>query len=71
MGIEHDGKGAVNEELPEELDAEKLKGAADALFEKYPDKLVSLYLYVFNIQTTDGWEALTELIANDSRIAIK
>ena len=35
MEIKHDGKGSVEEELPEELDAEKLATAVDSLFEKF------------------------------------
>lgn len=70
MGIKHDGKGAVEEELPEELDEVKLKEAVDALFEKFPTDITSLYLHVFNIQTQTGWESLSKILEEDDRISI-
>ena len=49
MGIEHDDDGGV-EELPEEIDAEKLKSAVDQLLEKHSAQAVTLYLRVFQLQ---------------------
>ena len=70
MGIEHDGKGAVQEELPENLDAEKLTLAVDNLFAKFPANLTSLYLYVFNLQTHKGWDSLSKILSEDERISL-
>jgi len=70
MEIEHDGNGTVTEDLPEDLDPEKLASAADRLFDKFPANLVSLYLYVFNIQTYNGWESLTKFLAEDKRVTL-
>ncbi|MFD2159978.1 hypothetical protein ACFSW8_13805 [Rubritalea tangerina] len=70
MDIEHDGKGSVDGDLPETLDADKLKAAVDTLVEKFDPQLVSLYLRVFNLQTENGWDSLTELIASDDRLAL-
>ena len=70
MGIEHDGKGSVDGELPETLDADKLKAAVDKLIEENGEKLTALYLSVFNLQTESGWDSLTELLEKDERIAI-
>ena len=70
MEIKHDGNGAVEEELPEELDSEKLTAAVNALFEKFTPALTSLYLYVFNLQTNNGWESLSKILAEDSRISL-
>lgn len=70
MGIEHDGKGSVDGALPETLDADTLKAAVDTLLEKFDPQLVSLYLRVFNLQTENGWESLTELLASDDRLAL-
>ena len=70
MEIKHDGTGAVEEELPKDLNAEKLKFAVDTLFEKFPADITSLYLYVFNIQNNDGWKNLTKMLAEDSRITL-
>lgn len=68
LGIEHDGKGQVEGELPEKLDADKLKSAVDTLLEKYEPNLVALYLHTFNIQTPDGWDALSEALEQDERL---
>jgi len=70
MGIEHDGKGAVESELPAELDADKLKGAVDALLEKFDPKLVTAYLRVFNLQREGGWEAITQILESDERLKL-
>ncbi len=70
MGIEHDGKGSVTGDLPEAIDAGTLDKAVDALVEGYDPKLVSLYLYVFNLQTPGGWDALTAKLASDKRLAL-
>ncbi len=70
MGIEHDGKGSVEGELPDELDAEKLKGAVDVLLENFDSKLVTAYLEVFNMQTTDGWASVTALLGSDDRLKL-
>lgn len=71
LEIKHDGKGTVEEELPENLDKDKLKIAVDALFDKFEPEITSLYLYVFNIQTTNGWDSLTEILDKDSRVLLK
>ena len=53
-GVEHDGEGGVDD-LPESLEAEKVKAAVDALLEKYPAEEVALYLHLFQRQTPAGW----------------
>jgi hypothetical protein len=70
MGIEHDGKGSVEGELPKELDADKAKGAVDALLAKFDAKLVTAYLYVFNLQTEGGWDSITALLESDDRLKL-
>jgi hypothetical protein len=70
MGIEHNGEGSVEEELPKSLDEEKLKTTVDTLLGKYNPKLVSLYLIIFNKQTQNGWENLAKIIEEDERIAL-
>lgn len=70
MGIKHDGKGAIEEEFPEEFDETTLKSAVDALFSTFPANITSLYLYVFNIQTENGWESLNKLLAEDERVTL-
>lgn len=68
MGIEHDGKGSVDGALPETLDTDKLKAAIDTLLKSFDPHLVSLYLRIFNLQTNNGWENLTEILATDERL---
>lgn len=70
MDIKHNGEGAVEGDLPESLDSEKLKSAVDALVAKFDPKLVTLYLQIFNLQTKDGWPALTEILENDERLKL-
>ncbi len=70
MGIEHDGKGAVEGELPETLDATKTKEAVDLLLSKFDSKLVTAYLYVFNLQTTGGWDSITAILESDDRLKL-
>lgn len=70
MGIEHDGKGSVESELPKTLDPEKAKSAIDALLEKFDTKLVTAYLYVFNLQTEGGWDSITEILKTDDRLKL-
>jgi hypothetical protein len=70
MGIEHDGKGSVTGDLPEEMDAAKLDEAVDSLVATYDPRLVALYLHVFNLQTPGGWDALTGKLAADSRLTL-
>jgi hypothetical protein len=70
MGIEHDGEGSVEGTLPETLDDEKLKATIDSLLESNDSKLVALYLYIFNLQTADGWENLSKILADDERLGL-
>ena len=67
VGIEHDGEGSVDE-LPEEIDAEKLKTSVDALLDEYTADTVKVYLHLFQSQRPGGWESLGNLIENDERL---
>ena len=68
VGIEHDGEGSVDE-LPEELDADKLKTAVDALLGEYSPDTVKVYLHLFQSQRPGGWESLGNLLEGDERLA--
>lgn len=70
MEIEHDGKGAVTGDLPEEFDSARLDSAVDALLAEFDPKLVAVYLHVFNLQQPDGWEVLSSKLAGDERLAL-
>jgi hypothetical protein len=70
LGIPHDGKGVVTGELPAQLDADQLSTTIDTLIESHDPKLVTLYLLCFNMQTPNGWPALTEKLATDPRLTL-
>jgi hypothetical protein len=70
MDIAHDGKGSVQGDLPEELDAAKLDAAVDSLVESNDPRLITLYLRVFNLQTPDGWPAITAKLESDERLKL-
>ena len=67
MEIKHDGEGSVDQ-LPDELDADKLKKTADLLLESNPEEIVKIYLHVFQLQKPDGWPTLGELLEKDDRL---
>ena len=66
LKIEHE-EGAVDD-LPEELEEADVKTAADALLEKYPHEVVSLYLRVFQTQRPDGWAGIAKVLEDDERL---
>jgi hypothetical protein len=67
--IDHDGEGMVDE-LPETLDTEKVKAAADLLFEKFDHPLVTLYLTVFQLQRPGGWPEIAAILEEDPRATL-
>jgi len=69
VGIEHDGKGQV-EELPETIDEAKATAGVDALLAAYPPKQVALYLHMFQSQRPEGWEGLTKAIAANGQVSL-
>jgi hypothetical protein len=69
VGIEHDGKGQV-EELPEQIAEEKAKAGIEALLASYPAKQVALYLHMFQGQRPGGWEGLTKAIAAQGGVSL-
>ncbi|MBK1829005.1 hypothetical protein [Haloferula rosea] len=70
VGIEHDGKGSVTGDLPEELSEETVDKAVDALVADFDPKLVTLYLTVFNLQKPGGWPALSAKLESDDRLSL-
>jgi hypothetical protein len=69
VGIEHDGKGSVTGDLPEELSEETVDKAVDALLADFDPKLTGLYLTVFNLQRPGGWPALSAKLEGDERLS--
>ena len=71
MGIAHDGKGSVVGDLPKKLDSERLSATIDRLLEGgFDSKLVTLYLYCFNMQVDGGWPELNTKLAEDERLKL-
>jgi hypothetical protein len=70
MEIPHDGKGSVQGDLPAELDGAKLDQAIDKLLESVEPRLLTLYLFTFNLQTPAGWPTLTAKLASDGRLKL-
>ena len=68
-GVEHDGDGGV-EELPEDLEADKVKAAVDKLLSAHPSEEVALYLHLFQLQRLDGWSAIADVLENDERVKL-
>lgn len=61
LGIEHDGEGAADD-IPDNLDAKKLKSTVNDLLKSHDPELVRIYLHIFQLQRANGWEELTALI---------
>lgn len=61
MGIEHDGEGAA-EDIPEGIDAKKLKTTVTKLLQDHSAGVVRVYLHVFQMQRPEGWPEITSLI---------
>ena len=69
LGIEHDGEGSVEGDLPEKLDKNKLKKAVDEMLESHAEEEVKIYLHLFQSQRSGGWNELNELIDSDERLS--
>jgi hypothetical protein len=61
LGIEHDGEGAA-EDIPDELDAKKLKSTITGLLKDHDPEIVKIYLHIFQLQRSGGWSEITSLI---------
>jgi predicted transcriptional regulator len=69
VGVEHDGSGAV-EELPKELDADKVAAGIDKVLAEYPAEEVTVYLRMFQMQEANGWPAVAEALEKDPRLKL-
>lgn len=70
IGVEHDGKGEV-QELPEVIDPAKAKSGIERLLKKFPPGHVSLYLHLFQMQREGGWAGLTEAMSGFDAIRLQ
>ncbi len=62
VGISHDGEGAA-EDLPEALDPKKVKSTIEKLLKDHDAEVVKIYLSVFQLQRSNGWDAISDIIA--------
>lgn len=67
LGIEHDGKGAADD-LPDELDAKKLKSTVGGMLKKHEPEVVAIYLQIFQTQRPGGWDTLAALISETPQL---
>lgn len=67
VGIEHDGEGAA-EDMPDTLNAKKLKTTVEKLLKDHDSEIVRVYLHVFQLQRQDGWPELNKLIEETSEL---
>lgn len=58
-GIKHDGEGQVDD-LPETLDAKKVKAGIDAMLKDNAPAEVVIYLHMFQSQKENGWPEITK-----------
>ncbi|MDF1813353.1 MAG: hypothetical protein P1V20_14235 [Verrucomicrobiales bacterium] len=70
LEISHDGEGAADE-LPEEIDAAKLKTVVDQLLKDYDSDVVKIYLHTFQMQRAGGWQAIEDLIEENPDLQYK
>ncbi len=70
MGIPHDGKGSVVGDLPKNLDAARLDTTIDRLIDIFDPVLLTVYLHCFNMQAPEGWSALSDKLASDTRLKL-
>jgi len=64
IGIEHDGTGAA-EDIPDNIDADKLKTTVDQILKEFDPGLVRVYLHTFQMQRQGGWKEIADLIASN------
>jgi hypothetical protein len=71
-GVKHDGNAQVDD-LPDELDAKKVKSGVDAMLKDSPGEQVAIYLNLFQRQKEGGWPAVSaELETRDElKLAVK
>jgi hypothetical protein len=59
--VKHDGKGQVDD-LPDDLDKDKVDAGIDAMLKDNSPKEVAIYLNLFQKQKIGGWPAITEAL---------
>lgn len=68
LGIEN-SEGVV-EDLPPNIDDQKLRTAVDTLLAKYPAETVAVYLHAFNDMNQANWPNLKTMLESDGRLQL-
>jgi hypothetical protein len=68
LGIEHK-EGAVDD-LPEQVEDDKLKAAVEMLLSKYSPEKVAIYLHAFNEMNEVRWSNLASILEAESRLQL-
>jgi hypothetical protein len=68
VGIEH--KDGEVDSLPDEIAPEKAKAGIDALLSSESGDKAAVYLHMFQMQRSGGWESLTKAIADEPRLQL-
>jgi hypothetical protein len=67
LGVKHNPEGYIEEQLPDALDAEKVREGVDALLKEYPAPEVALYLKLFQYGREGGWESIASVLDTEAR----
>jgi hypothetical protein len=70
LGVPHDGKGAVDGDIPAKLDPVKVKAAVAALAAEYPPEEAAVYLHLFQLQQPGGWPEVLEAMAENPAVKL-
>jgi len=70
IGVSRDEKGVVTGEVPPELDPAKVAAGVETLLANFPPVEVSLYLRLFQLGRDDGWQAISDILDKDARLAL-
>lgn len=70
LEIKYNEEGFIEDDLPEELDYDKLKFATDKILEDNDVEDVKIYLHTFQYQKDDGWESITKLISEKTELQL-
>lgn len=68
LGIEH--KEGMVEELPEQVDDDKVKAAVEKILENNAPEVVAVYLHAFNSMNDTRWENLDTILETDERLQL-
>lgn len=71
LGVEHNGEGEVDKDLPEEFETEKIKAGVEKILGEFPGPLVGIYLHLFQRQSDKGWSEISAILEQDERLRIK